>query len=142
MKFLCVSCDEPLQLQKTSGPEAGSLSLIFHCPSCGRDVAMLTNAAETQLVHSLGVRVGSSEAPVTPLAQLRAHLGGVRPEALTEDQAPEPTWTEAAEARLAKHPRFMQPVIRRTYIDYARQHGMPEITPEVMDAAQQALGKG
>jgi len=33
-------------------------------------------------------------------------------------------------------------MIRKTYSDYARQHGLREITPEVMDAARRELGLG
>ena len=140
MKFLCIPCDKPMQVQTTGGSETGSLSLTFHCSSCGHEIAMLTNTAETQLVQSLGVRVGHGEKPVTPLAQVRAHLTQARPESLIEDTAPEPAWTKAAEARLAEHPRFVQPVIRKTYTDYARREGLREITTEVMDAARRAVG--
>ncbi|MFQ5613099.1 MAG: PCP reductase family protein [Anaerolineae bacterium] len=142
MKFLCCPCNEPMQLQKPGGAEDGSLYLGFRCPQCGHQVAMLTNAAETQLVRSLGVRIGGGKGQERPLAGLRSHLAGIRPEALAEEPSSEPVWTEAAEERLAKHPRFVQPVIRRTCSDYARREGLPEITPEVMDAARRALGMG
>jgi len=33
-------------------------------------------------------------------------------------------------------------MIRQAYADYARQHGIREITPEVMDAARKAMGMG
>ncbi len=103
---------------------------------------MLTNAGETQLVQSLGVRVGRSEGtvPAKPMAQLRTHLAGDLTTARIEDTASEPIWTAAAEAQLARHPRFVQPVIRRTYTDYALREDLYEITPEVMEAARQALG--
>src|SRR3954470_19142132 len=61
MKFLCVPCDSPMQLQTVSPPEGGSLSIVYSCPECGYEMAMLTNAYETQMVQSLGVRIG----PVT-----------------------------------------------------------------------------
>ncbi len=59
MKFLCVECDEAMKLQRTGGPDNGSMSVLFECPSCGRQVAMLTNAMETQMVRSLGVKIGA-----------------------------------------------------------------------------------
>lgn len=101
---------------------------------------MLTNTGETQLVQSLGVHLGPGEGQVSPMAGLRAHLTGIKAGALTENTAPDPLWTEAAEARLASHPRFVQPIIRKTYTDYARQEGLREITPEVMDAARRVQG--
>ena len=58
MKFLCVPCDSPMKLQTVAPPERGSLSIVYSCPECGYEMAMLTNAYETQVVQSLGVRIG------------------------------------------------------------------------------------
>ena len=58
MKFLCVPCDTPMKLQTVGPPESGSLSVVYSCPECGYEMAMLTNPFETQLVQSLGVRIG------------------------------------------------------------------------------------
>src|SRR5436190_17656360 len=58
MKFLCVPCDSPMKLQTIAPPERGSLSVVYECPECGYEMAMLTNAYETQVVQSLGVRIG------------------------------------------------------------------------------------
>src|SRR5215213_139215 len=58
MKFLCVPCDSPMKLQSVGPPERGSLSVVYSCPECGYEMAMLTNAYETQMVQSLGVRIG------------------------------------------------------------------------------------
>ena len=58
MKFLCVPCDSPMKLQTIGPPERGSLSVVYSCPECGYEMAMLTNPFETQLVQSLGVRIG------------------------------------------------------------------------------------
>jgi hypothetical protein len=58
MKFLCVPCDSPMKLQTVGPPEGGSLSVVYSCPECGYEMAMLTNPYETQLVSSLGVRIG------------------------------------------------------------------------------------
>ena len=63
MKFLCVPCDTPMKLQTVAPPDRGSLSVVYACPECGYEIAMLTNAYETQVVQSLGVRIG----PSTPL---------------------------------------------------------------------------
>ena len=58
MKFLCVPCDTPMKLQTVAPPDRGSLSVVYSCPECGYEMAMLTNAYETQVVQSLGVRIG------------------------------------------------------------------------------------
>ena len=60
MKFLCVPCDSPMKLQSVGPPERGSLSVVYSCPECGYEMAMLTNAYQTQVVQSLGVRIGPS----------------------------------------------------------------------------------
>ena len=61
MKFLCVPCDSPMTLQTVGPPEGGSLSIVYSCPECGYEMAMLTNAYETQMVQSLGVRIGPAD---------------------------------------------------------------------------------
>ena len=61
MKFLCVPCDTPMKLQTVGPPERGSLSIVYSCPECGYEIAMLTNAYETQIVQSLGVRIGPAD---------------------------------------------------------------------------------
>jgi hypothetical protein len=47
-----------MKLQTVGPPEGGSLSVVYSCPECGYEMAMLTNPFETQLVQSLGVRIG------------------------------------------------------------------------------------
>ena len=72
MKFLCVPCDSPMKLQSVGPPERGSLSVVYSCPECGYEMAMLTNVYETQVVQSLGVRIG-------PEARSRSASGGKCP---------------------------------------------------------------
>jgi hypothetical protein len=88
MKVLCIACDQAMRLAGTAGPDAGSLTVTFSCPGCGHRVAMLTNPWETQLVRTLGVRVGSAptEAPA-PFAAVRAGLAHQREAALVVDAA-------------------------------------------------------
>src|SRR5687767_288804 len=120
MKFLCVPCDSPMKLQTVGPPERGSLSIVYSCPECGYEMAMLTNAYETQVVQSLGVRIGpegATAAPNTsggscPFTAMIPGNGEVQPgkagapDARTlrvgvETGEPIPVrWTAAAEARL------------------------------------------
>lgn len=88
VKFLCVECDEPMTLLRSEGPEEGSLTVTFRCPHCGRRVAMLTNPFETQLVKSLGVKVGGRTEPITPFEHLRSSMAHQRGEAF-EGTAPD-----------------------------------------------------
>ena len=70
MKFLCVPCDSPMKLQTVGPPDRGSLSIVYACPECGYEMAMLTNAYETQVVQSLGVRIGPADASARAGASL------------------------------------------------------------------------
>src|SRR5262250_54376 len=138
MKFLCLDCDQPMKLHSTEGPDEGSLSVTFRCPECGFRVAMLTNPFETQMVRSLGVKVGGRTVPPEPFENLRATMAGTRPDAfegaggasevagpgcpfaaaLGEAAAPaEPSqvaWTSEAEARLERIPSFIRAMARRS----------------------------
>jgi hypothetical protein len=69
MKFLCVACDEPMKLHEAAPPERGSLAVVYGCPKCGHRIAMLTNPMETELVRSLGVRIGPAARPVAAAAE-------------------------------------------------------------------------
>ena len=62
MKFLCVPCDTPMRLRATEESEPGSLAVVYSCPACGYEMAMLTNQHETDMVRSLGVRIGPAAA--------------------------------------------------------------------------------
>ena len=151
MKFLCVPCDSPMKLQTVDPPERGSLSIVYACPECGYEIAMLTNAYETQMVQSLGVRIGpaslaqdSAEAGTSgskcPFgAMIPASDGGeARPV-----QAGEPIpvqWTAAAEARLAKVPEFVRPMARTGIERFARERGAVEVDETILDAAREFFG--
>src|SRR5687767_15475721 len=79
MKFLCVPCDSPMKLQSVAPPDRGSLSVVYGCPECGYEMAMLTNAYETQVVQSLGVRIGPDASAGASTAAGAATSGGKCP---------------------------------------------------------------
>lgn len=74
MKFLCVECDEAMSLEEAHGPDEGAMTVVFQCPTCGRQTAMLTNPQETQVVRSLGVSIGEEEASSGPMDMVRSSL--------------------------------------------------------------------
>ena len=146
MKFLCVPCDSPMKLQTVGPPERGSLSIVYACPECGYEMAMLTNAYETQVVQSLGVRIGSESSTDSTAS---ASGGGCPFTAMipgTEDaqrQVEEPTpvrWTAAAEARLANIPAFVRPMARTGIERFARERGVLEVDEQILDAARDFFG--
>src|SRR2546428_1951642 len=73
MKFLCVECDRQMQFEERQLPGDGTLAAAFRCPTCGRVVALLTNPMETQLVASLGLRIGGTAMHSPPVQT----VGGV-----------------------------------------------------------------
>jgi proto-chlorophyllide reductase subunit len=98
MKFLCIACDAAMRLSSTTGPDEGSLTVTFACPACGHRVAMLTNPWETQLVRTLGVKVGGRAADPPPFADVRASLARQRDGALAgEASAGAPVTATAAD---------------------------------------------
>ena len=51
-----------------------------------------------------------------------------------------PEWTPDAARRLQRVPSFVRGMVHRIYTDWARERGIDEITPEVMDEARSDLG--
>ena len=125
MKFLCVKCDDPMKLVATAPPDRGSLSVVYRCPTCAHEIAMLTNPYETQLVQSLGVKIGGATAGSRAERARRRRL----PAAATDPSAPDLSkcpfsemvqemtapgdtaisWTDGAEERLKNIPRVRAP---------------------------------
>lgn len=162
MKFLCLDCDEVMQFAERQLPGDGTLAAVFGCPTCDHEVAMLTNPMETQFVSSMGVEIGGREVPEQPMELVRGNLAEGRDDAFADADVPpaeggsaapaaagaEPgaassgrvEWTDDAVARLGRVPSFVRGMVKRIYTDYARERGIPAITPEVMDRARSDLG--
>src|SRR5262245_64089211 len=77
-----------MKLHSTAGPDEGSLTVTFRCPECGFRVAMLTNPFETQMVRSLGVKIGggATEKPA-PFEHVRTMMAAPRADAFEGDVA-------------------------------------------------------
>ena len=144
MKFLCVPCDSPMKLQTVGPPERGSLSIVYSCPECGYEMAMLTNAYETQVVQSLGVRIGpegdqsSASGSACPFPAMIPGAGEARPS--TSGELIPIRWTAAAEARLANIPEFVRPMARTGIERFAREKGVVEVDEQILDAAREFFG--
>jgi hypothetical protein len=145
LKFLCVDCDAQMSFAERQLPGDGTLAATFKCPTCGRVVAMLTNPMETQLVSSLGVEIGGRTVPAQPLETVRKMVATGREDAFDEtsgrpDGPPAPSWSTDAQERLGRVPNFVRGMVKKIYGDYARDRGIAEITPAVMDTARAELG--
>jgi hypothetical protein len=143
MKFLCVPCDSPMKLQTVGPPDRGSLSIVYACPECGYEMAMLTNAYETQVVQSLGVRIGPENGAGAgcPFTAMIPSADGV--DAQIPVPVPVPVavrWTPAAEARLANIPAFVRPMARTGIERFARERGALEVDERILDAARDFFG--
>jgi hypothetical protein len=140
MKFLCVPCDKPMQLSAPPVPDRGSISLVYACPDCGYEFAMLTNPLETQLVSSLGVKIGAAEG--TEAKPSKCPFTGMVRELPVEGAqvgAAFP-WTDAAEARMANVPDFVKPMVRTGIERFAREKGYAAVDERVLDEAKQFFG--
>ncbi len=136
MKFLCVSCDEAMKLIEVAPPERGSLTVVYRCPSCESEFAMLTNPHETQVVSSLGVEVGGEEgASKCPFTGVVRELGVV-----PEDAAAGFPWTTEAIERLENVPEFARPMARTGIEKFARDEGLSQIDAQVLERAREFFG--
>lgn len=162
MKFLCVDCDERMHFVDRQVPGDGTLAAVFECEGCGRATALLTNPMETQLVSSLGVKIGGREVPEQPMEQTRVSVEEGRGDAFDdvppaggeEDGSAEADasvgegegtggavrWSPDAVERLGRVPSFVRGMVKRIYTDYAKERDIREITPEIMDRARSDLG--
>jgi hypothetical protein len=113
-------------------------------------MAMLTNAYETQIVQSMGVRIGpdigaaaaSTPGSGCPFAGMLSATDGA-PGAVTGREPPEPVavrWTAGAEARLANIPAFVRPMARTGIERFAVERGAAEVDETILDAARDFFG--
>ena len=132
-----------MKLQTVAPPERGSLSVVYYCPECGYEMAMLTNAYETQVVQSLGVRIG----PEANATASSASGGGCPFTAMipgTEEtksgESIQVRWTPAAEARLANIPEFVRSMAKTGIEKFAQERGALEVDEKLLDAAKEFFG--
>ena len=160
MKFVCTECDEPMKFDQNGGlDEDGSMSATFRCPSCEWGVTLLINPQETQMVRSLGVKIGGATVPAQPMEMLQTHLANpsetmVEVSSASDAKCPfsalvqdtfntaqsDLHWSVEAEQRLERAPSFVRAMVRRGIEEFAREQGYTEITPEVMDEARARMG--
>ena len=140
MKFLCVSCDEAMKLIDAKPPERGSLTVVYRCMSCNHEIAMLTNPFETQVVGSLGVKVGSSDTAETdgeskcPFSGLVADMG------VDMNADAGIPWTSEATSRLENIPEFARPMAKTGIEKFAEERGVTKIDAQVLEQAKDFFG--
>ena len=139
MRFLCVQCNEALTFVEARGPDEGSLTAVFRCPTCGRDIAMITNPHETHIVQSLHVQLGGRTVPPEPLEAIRGSLRHSRkPEAKATSEL---TWMPDATERIERIPDFVRGMVVKAVEAYARERGLSEITGDVVGQVRDSGGE-
>jgi hypothetical protein len=122
-----------MRLLEATPPDRGSVSLVYSCDECGYEMAMLTNPQETQVVTSLGVKIGAdgaseSKCPFTGmLAGMEQAVDGIR-------------WTTEAQQRLSSVPEFVRTMARSGIEKYAKDNGYAEIDEKVLEEARSHFG--
>ncbi|MBI4502193.1 MAG: hypothetical protein HY700_13660, partial [Gemmatimonadetes bacterium] len=84
MKFLCIECDQQMQFEERQVGD-DTFGAAFRCPKCGRSIALLANPMETQLVSSLGVKIGGRTLEEQPLELVRSNVRG-RDDAFADEE--------------------------------------------------------
>ena len=140
MKFLCVPCDQPMKVLTVTPPDRGSISVTYSCPACGYEMAMLTNPFETQLVSSMGIKVGPA-APVEsdkPKCPFSGMVAQAEPTAVPAEDGVR--WTAEASERMQAIPDFVRPMAKTGIERFAKESGHAEITLAVLDEAKSRFG--
>ena len=144
MKFLCIGCDAVMDYVERRLPGDGTMAVVYACPACGKETAMLANPMETRLVSGLGIEVGGRSVPPEPLELVRSSVEGLEDPAEGGAAGPRGAgrvrWSQDARERLLAVPSFVRGMVKRIYGEYAAERGIEEITPEIMDRARSDLG--
>jgi len=128
-----------MKLIDTRPPERGSLTVVYRCPTCAHEIAMLTNPYETQVVGSLGVEIGAdgeaesaSKCPFSSVVrELDVALG---------DASDGVRWTAEAASSLDNIPEFARPMAKSGIERYARENGLAEVDARVLEQARDFFG--
>jgi hypothetical protein len=121
VKFLCVDCDRVMEYVERRLPGDGTMAVVYACPVCERETALLTNPMETRLVSGLGIEVGGRTVPPEPLELVRSSLEGFDsggeearpavddPDTLRPGQV---RWSGPARERLLSVPSFVRGMVK------------------------------
>ena len=150
MKFLCVPCDEPMKLTETKPPDHGSMTVVYRCPNCDHTIAMLTNPFETEVVSSLGVKIGGKTVPASdsasgdlskcPFADVVNEMKQSQAEGSETGDSPAILWTQEALKRLDNIPEFVRPMAVQGIEKMALDMEYSEINEKVLDEAKEFFG--
>lgn len=135
MKFLCVPCDRPMKIDETR-EDRGSIAVTYGCPDCGYEFAMLTNPMETQVVSSLGIKIGAEGSTAGSKCPFTGVVQGMG-QTTRDDGIP---WTPEALARMDRVPDFVKPMVKTGIEKFARDAGHSRVDEKVLEQAKSFLG--
>ena len=139
MKFLCVKCDEQMKLKATiSHAEIGSLSVLYHCPRCEYEIAMLTNPSETQMVSSLGVKINPANEKEASIS--KCPFANRLQEGTADQTTSDISWTAPAMERLGRIPDVIRPVVKAGVEKFAKEQGYQIVNEKVLEEARAQFG--
>lgn len=132
MKIICMRCDSALKYQENTHTSKG-YSIRFHCEKCGDGITMEVDAADSELISALGLRIGkgiNSEETLDKMKSNLREMGG----------AGELEWTKEAAQRLERVPGIARMMAQSAIEQYAKRERLTLITPEIMDRVKAQVG--
>ena len=148
MKFLCIPCDVRMNLLTTNAPDRGSMTIVFHCPNCAHQIAMMTNPQETEVVGSLGVKIGGKsldESGPSSNGKGNCPFTGASAKTMSEkiavvEEGGAIPWTAQALGRLQNIPEYVRPMAKKGIEKMALERDYAEIDEEVLNQARDFFG--
>lgn len=132
MRFICEKCEVPMDFEREKDLSKESMKVTFGCPDCNARFSMVTNPGETQLIYSLGIKIGGKEKS-NPLEVTQTTLKG---KATDTEQDKTPTWSPEAKERLNNVPPFVRPIAKKSIEKLAIEKGFKVINDALMDEAK------
>ena len=147
MKFLCISCDQKMKLVETIPPrEDSGVSVVYECPACSHRFEMVANRGETEVVSSLGLRIGGKRVDQLGLPDTGDSASRPSDKTVSQkgsaDRRPSdgPQWTSEASARLENIPEHVRAMAKIGIEGYAKSRGYRRIDEKVLDEARKNFG--
>lgn len=131
MKISCVSCNEQMVLENSAPSAESGMTFTFGCSECKKNVEISINSDETGLLKGLNIFAAANEGHQSEPEEVE--------ESASNDDG-ELVWTQAAEERMESVPVFVRPMAKMGVEKFARDNGISEITPNVMDEAKAKMG--
>ena len=133
-----------MKFVETNPPERGAMTIVYRCPTCSHEIAMVTNPFETELVGSLAgepVSVDAASHGNTPKCPVTDSVAKAKAAKVSGDEVSRSVgWTPEALERLQNIPEFVRPVAKQGIERMALERHYSEINEDVLDEAKDFFG--